>query len=351
LITGIEYGAVTEKDESLPDNLVCTADGSISARDSATGELYHNRAGAYLEALNNYIRPSRWQWLIEEKPGEKRRISLVDGCFGLGYNSFVLWDEIVNRRALLDTVEVEAVEIDPGVLAVLPAVLSQDCFHFMSSGIIVDNLSCAELADDQSVRGRTLLEAFQWLADKQAGVDLGRAKIEIRARFERSTSFTLQLYFADLRAHLQALHLSKIAAFDFVFHDPFSPSKVPELWTIDIFQRYHKLLSARATSRLLTYSAASAVRGGLQGAGFSIYRTMAVGAKTGGTLAVPVAWSDDQEEHELADGVVLPLADEERKKLAGRSGVPYKDPNLCADRRHILKCREAEQHAMRAKLD
>jgi hypothetical protein len=38
--------------------LVPTEDGSLSIRDAATGELHHNRAGAYEEALVNYVQPS-----------------------------------------------------------------------------------------------------------------------------------------------------------------------------------------------------------------------------------------------------------------------------------------------------
>src|SRR5262249_3838994 len=110
-------------------------------------------------------------------------------------------------------------------------------------------------------------------------------------------------------------------ALDLVFHDPFSPARVPELWTADLFKHYFRLLKPKG-GRLLTFSAAAAVRGGLRAAGFSVWRTEAVGGKSGGTLACSKEIS--------AACHNFPLRDEEEQKLRTRSGIPYRDPSLSA---------------------
>lgn len=300
-----------------------TADGTVSARDPITGELFHNNYGAYVEALENYAVPSRWYLLLKEKP--ERNFRLLDACFGLGYNTFVFWDQIVGNEASVKQVDVLAVEKDRNVLKVLPDVLAQDCFEFLSKNRVTN------------VDGKTLFETFEELGRSNFAGD----SLKLEFMVDDFTELNLNLIFDDLRLGVRSLVPEYAGTVDFIFHDPFSPNKLPQLWTADLFKFYHQLMEPRR-GRLLTYSAATAVRGGLEECGFTVYRTRALGAKTGGTLALanPNGFYPDYDD--LADGAILPLLPEERERMLTASGVPYRDPELNSDRREVLKRRDRE---------
>ena len=275
-----------------------TGDGSLTWKDPVTGELYHNRAGAYSEALVNYVRPSGALRRLRRR-GE---IALIDSCFGLGYNSLVLIQEAVKAN-LAGRLRIVAIDIDPKTWKALPTVLDNNHFADVSQKLI------SEIEAHIDAPAITLL--FNNLA------------IELRLQIE-----TLPVAVKRLTEQ-----------YDYVYHDPFSPKRVPELWTVDIFHLYHKLLKHRSGA-VLTYSAASAVRGGLKEAGFQIAKTESLGAKSGGTIAY-VASSQDF--------LTLPFDTIENSKLMTSSAVPYRDPTFSLDRRSIVHSRQVEQDATRQK--
>ncbi len=111
--------------------IVSLEDGSITCLDETTGELYHNRAGAFKEALSTYIEPLNLADLINKQS----KLSVVDSCFGLGYNTFALIQEIL---LLLDSqpngkmdfvLEIIALDKDVNILPLLSRVLKQKCFE------------------------------------------------------------------------------------------------------------------------------------------------------------------------------------------------------------------------------
>lgn len=272
---------------------VTTGDGSITLLDSETGELYHNRAGAYTEALHSYFDPSG----AIVKVIATHQLTLLDVCFGLGYNTFVLLEKLIEADAT-GIVEVIAIETDERVIRATRDVL-------------------------QSVSFTKLREFF-------GSVDFAARFHQVAMTFG-GLQISIDIRQADVRRAVPLLNKH----FDLVFHDPFSPRKVPELWTVDLFRQYHRLLERRKGA-ILTYSAAGAVRGGLRQAGFTVYRTTPVGEKKGGTLASVEALAVPPEG-------VQNLSDEELAKLASKSGIPYRDPSFSAPRDAILRERESEQ--------
>ena len=268
-----------------------TGDGSLTVKDPVSGELFHNKAGAYTEALLNYVEASA----ALNRLKKQGQIAVLDVCFGLGYNSFVLICEALRSR-LSGTIKIRAIDSDSTLVDLIPAILSSEPLCAIATSFTRDVLASQH-------------STFLYLDD---------LKIE----------FCL---------HLKSLSecLPKICEdFDFVFHDPFSPRSMPELWTVDIFQHYFRLLEARRGA-VLTYSSAVAVRGGLSEAGFALKRTIAVGAKSGGTIGIS---SNNFEEFLFEE-----LNDEERRRLASNSGVPYRDPALSLDRNMVLANRREEQ--------
>jgi tRNA U34 5-methylaminomethyl-2-thiouridine-forming methyltransferase MnmC len=124
---------------------------------------------------------------------------------------------------------------------------------------------------------------------------------------------------------------------DVIFHDPFSPKRVPELWTIDLFRCYFELLRARA-GKMLTYSSAAAVRGTMKSVGFSVFRSTALGGKSGGTVG-----SINVGQHTSHNPYIFTLTEDENVRYSSASGIPYRDETFAAGSADIRARRLAEQ--------
>ncbi len=271
---------------------ITTEDGSLTLFNVEAGELYHNSAGAYTESYENYVVPSNGLGKLKET----QELTLLDACFGLGYNTFVLLQSAI-ADGISGEIRVTGVELDPEIITLVPEVLRIERF--------------AEL---RSVFGVNLPNKFGHFSYQHG-------KLVI----------SLELIHADLRTTAPKL----TERFDLVFHDAFSPRKVPELWTVDLFAEYYRLLEL-SQGVILTYSSAGAVRGGLVEARFNVYKTTGVGRKSGGTLAAIAPLPLDRPG-------VYKLSAEEQMKLSGRSGVPYRDSGFLAPREAIVERRAAEQ--------
>lgn len=288
----------------MSSRLIATEDGSLSCRDPETGELYHNRAGAITEAIENYLRPSAAIDVFRKKGS----LNVLDICFGLGYNSWVLLAALAAEPGLAGNLRILAIEADFEILNHLETVLQNPKL--------------------ESLKGK-----FETIPS--FGVTAGR--------FSWNIECNVEIRLADVRAEVPAL----TGDFDLIFHDPFSPRRVPELWTIDLFQNYHRLLESKQ-GKVLTYSSATAVRGAFLECGFEVLKTAAVGGKSGGTLAcIPGA--------QLQWDVLSRLSETELMKLSTGSAVPYRDLSGSDSRADILKRRELEQkshqHVSTSKID
>ncbi|MBX9669422.1 MAG: hypothetical protein K2X93_17505 [Candidatus Obscuribacterales bacterium] len=329
-------------------SMVPTADGTMTMRDSVTGELYHNSQGAFFEAINSYVLPARLEKILEVKSRQGSGVlRMLDGCFGLGYNTFALWHHILAATHLpIDGVEVIGVEKDQSLLQLLPTILQQECFNQIR----------VELRDNLGFSIVDNLKTF-------VNIGVPTPVLSLSYKTLDGPWFKLTLKFGDLRQVVPEMSRQIPSAFDLVFHDPFSPSKLPQLWTADLFSCYRKLLRPDV-GRLLTYCAASAVRGGLLESGFAVLRTRDVGAKKGGTLAVcisnqrsslinPEADSVDVVDiiaSELVEDLIYNMEPEELDRLGTSSGIPYRDPTFNSDRLEIIKRREVEQALYKATM-
>jgi len=294
---------------------VPTDDGSITCLDQLTGELYHNRAGAYTEALRNYVEPCDIETLLSRQ----NEISVLDVCFGLGYNTFVLLTELlgmVDRVGSRQSVNVKVVAIDSdqAIMDILPKVLRDSRLA-----------PVAQLAQD-----------FHEFAALRVSHSSPPSFLCRRLLGEQNLlCLELLIKFVDLRGEIPKL-LARAERFDFIFHDGFSPRKMPELWTYDLFSHYAKLI--KEEGKILTYSTASAVRGALRKCGLTVMRTASVGDKSGGTIAARTGVL-------ACNKFAKPLFDSEESRLKSRSGIPYRDPRLIEDREAILSRRENEMRA------
>lgn len=283
-------------------SFVTTQDGSITAQKADLGELYHNRQGAYGEALLNYALPT-----IELLSQDQADLVLLDICFGMGYNTLVLVEQLLKLDRSIN-LTVTALDNDPEFVAQsLPLVLAQP--HF----------ACFDQGMQNKIIGSFKSKDWQCFS---AG------KVNVKAR----------LLDNDLRQALQEdLSDSKVGL---IYHDPFAPQKVPRLWTSEVFGAYKQMLTL-APSALFTYSCASAVRGAMLDNGFSVYQTAKLGGKNGGTLATarPLnqSWLDSRQYDFIAN---LPQSEQERLQTSSR--VPYRDAHGTAAEA-MRQAREAEQ--------
>lgn len=311
----------------MPDDantIHITADGSITLKDVETGELFHNRAGAYTEALINFVQPL----YLHKHAVEKDEYSIVDVCFGLGYNTFALLTELAKLPSKLKRVRVVAIEKNELPLRHLNVVLNDKRLSILKDAI---KNSCPTLSDGECGTHHFLIEGCG------AG---GNSTKEIRVE--------ITLIRGDLRQVIPRLanDANFANSFDAIFHDAFSPLRAPYLWTIDLFECYKRLLRTPADEhsggRVVTYSAASAVRGALEQCGFQLRRTDALGAKRGGTLAILTNGEDGIHLEDEA----LALLEDELLRMHGRPGVPHRDPTFQDTWKNIQIAREAEQDAL-----
>jgi len=312
--------------------LTPTADGSWSCLDDVTGQLCHNRAGAYTEALSLYVRPSGLLDLVLQRS----HVQVLDACYGLGYNSWTLINELIAlsetphflqaaKMGQLNfpiTVSLVCIERRSEMLRFLPQILEFPTFNTLKQKIAMS---------EHNAYYRTLIEESSGYKDKSNPLCF---VFEVTPYWH----FEITIWIDDLRIKVPQLTES----FDVIFHDPFSPQKMPELWTVDLFEHYNRLLTHQC-GKLLTYSAAAAVRGGLREAGFEMAKTPALGNKNGGTIAWPgktgapySAWPPI---------TAIPMEAWESSYLQSKAGIPYRDPGLVSSRNEILAHRHTEQES------
>jgi tRNA U34 5-methylaminomethyl-2-thiouridine-forming methyltransferase MnmC len=302
--------------------LMSTDDGSLSCLDFETGELSHNRAGAYTEALQNYILPS----LLLEKVKNTDYIKVLDVCYGMGYNSWTLVNEVLKQGNVAQrtgmkplTLSIVGIEKHPEVIHFLPHVFKHPTF---------DDLRNKLSQSEHNIYYRTLMGTFYTKVGMPDGLSI---------MFNLTDWFRLEftLWVDDIRCRVPKIG----ADFDAIFHDPFSPQKMPELWSEDLFRHYHHALKKKQ-GLMLTYSTAAAVRGGLMEAGFQVLKTQGVGKKAGSTLALTSTTS-----RAINEELTIPLASWEVAYLQSRAGLPYRDAGLQQSRQQIIEQRKMEQEA------
>ena len=203
---------------------IITKDGSETFYNSDFDETYHSISGAFEEALEKYVKP------LNIQPHSR----ILDFCFGLGYNSIVA---ILHQN----NIEITGLEIDPEII------------HKMAEINIPQ--------DEQN-----LFKKFSSLPES--------SKI-----FHNESS--IKIIVGDAKETIKTLETNY---FDYVFFDPFSPKKHPEMWTEEIFKVIHDLL--KPAGKLATYSCAKSIRKNLVSAGFEIFDGPSIGRKSPSTIAI-----------------------------------------------------------------
>jgi tRNA U34 5-methylaminomethyl-2-thiouridine-forming methyltransferase MnmC len=211
---------------------IITGDTSITFFNEKYQEAYHSVTGAVEEAFEKYAIPC-----LNDKLS-KKYISILDVCFGMGYNSMAAIHYLRKNRSS-SKLRIVALENDTGILKKIKEIRIPDIL-------------------------RDEFEIIKALAAKYAYTD---------------KNLYAALYVGDARKTIKNLRQK----FDVVFLDPFSPKKCPELWTEEFFADIFRVMEKGGI--LATYSCAGEVRRNLKKAGFNVKDGPVVGRRSPATLA------------------------------------------------------------------
>lgn len=282
-----------------------TADGTITCFNTEVGEAYHNRIGAKFESYQIYVNPS----CIEKRLETANTVSILDPYFGMGYNTF---SAIAQFYALPNTADkklnVVAVEMDPLILKSVPEVFE----HYG-----------AELPE-------SLKKAFAHKIYYQTQVDPVDYSQEPYLYWQDG-NISLELWVADTRSFVKRPINQQ---FDVIYHDAFSTLKQPELWTIQLFEKYKVLLEPQYGA-IITYSQSAAMRGSLIEAGFTfLYQQITPETIRAGTIACLSPQQFDPQYWE-------PAPEEAYILIESKAGLPFIDnETLDLSSAEILQARD-----------
>ena len=269
-----------------------TNDGTLSLRSLVYSENFHSNIGALKETKNKFIKPSQL------KRFKNKSIKVLDICFGLGYNSAFLFNELLKQSTKLNWF---SLEIDKR-----PLNLSINSNFFKN------------LWDPK------VIEIFESLLTNGTYLD---------------EKFNCKIIWGDARKKIH--EIPKHVKFDLIFLDGFSPQKCPEIWTKEFLSKIKGSLNRRGY--LITYSSSAAVRKTLKDIGLRIYKIKP-------KIETSINWSNG------TVGILNPNFDEyknnsflkelsimELEHLETKASIPYRDPNFEYSSKEILKIRKKEQ--------
>ena len=271
---------------------VLTQDGTYSLRSVFFQENFHSLLGALEETKIKFTVPSELQRF------KGKSINVLDICFGLGYNSASLFNELIKQKSYLNWY---ALEIDNKPLE-----------------YALKNKSFKKL---WAPKVKTIFESLY------------------RNDFFEDQFFKCRILWGDAREKINKLPSDY--KFDLIYLDGFSPQKCPQVWTIEFLSKVTKRLNPQGY--LITYSSSAAVRKTLRNLGLEIFTIKSdTNSRTfwsQGTVAI--AKFDKTKLKSLLNFEKLSRMEEEH--LLTKASVPYRDQNLNSSREDIIKKRLDEQ--------
>ena len=281
--------------DTYNDYFVLTDDGSYSINSREINhkvETLHTSTGAISESFEKFIKPMKFNY--------EKDIAILDICAGLGYNSSAAIDEFLkhcDKNLQIDMVEISKATFACGLLVPSPIKA-----HDITKKAIEDEL----------------------IRQNYATLSLEKTSIP--------DNININVYIEDARQTVQNLDNN---TYDAIFLDPFSQNMAPELFSLEFFKEFKRII--KDDGIVATYTSSAPVRSAFIEAGFYIGLGPIFGRKQGGTLASPnpemLDWS-------------LPKNDEIRIALSD-VGIPFRDPNLNNTSDVILESRTEERHFAR----
>ncbi|MGN0177615.1 MAG: MnmC family methyltransferase [Methanobrevibacter sp.] len=282
--------------DTYNDYFVLTDDGSYSINSKEINnkvETLHTSTGAISESFEKFIKPMKFDYTKD--------IAILDICAGLGYNSSAAIADFMknnhNSNLKVDMVEISKATFACGIL--VPSPIPE---HDITKKAIEDELIRLDYAT------------------------LSLEKCEI------PKNININVFVEDARQTVQNLEDN---TYDAIFLDPFSQNMAPELFSLEFFKEFKRII--KDDGIIATYTSSAPIRAAFIEAGFYIGLGPIFGRKQGGTLASP--------NPEMLD-YSLPKNDEIRIALSD-VGIPFRDPGLNNSSEFILNKRSEERHDAR----
>ena len=281
--------------DTYKNYFVLTDDGSYSINSREINnkiETLHTSTGAISESFEKFIKPMKFNYTQD--------INILDICAGLGYNSSAAIKEFIknsNKNLTIDMVEISKSTLACGLL--IPSPIPE---HDITKKAIENKL---------------------------ISIDYATLKLE---QTKIPENIKINIYIEDARQTVQKL---KDNTYDAIFLDPFSQNMAPELFSLEFFTEFRRIIKNNGI--IATYTSSAPVRAGFIESDFYIGQGPIFGRKQGGTLASP-----NPEMLETS----LPKNDEIRIALSD-VGIPFRDPNLNSSSEEILNKRSDERHDAR----
>ena len=282
--------------DTYKNYFVLTDDGSYSINSKEINhkiETLHTSTGAISESFEKFIKPMKFNY--------EEDIAILDICAGLGYNSSAAIGDFM-KNSSKSNLTIDMVEISYATLACGLLVPSPIKAHDITKKAIEDELI------------------------KQDYATLSLETCEIPENID------INVYIEDARQTVQKL---KDNTYDAIFLDPFSQNMAPELFSLEFFKEFRRVI--KDDGIVATYTSSAPVRAAFIEADFYIGQGPIFGRKQGGTLASP---------NPLMLDTALPKNDEIRIALSD-VGIPFRDPNLNNSSNYILEKRTEERHNAR----
>ena len=271
---------------------VLTKDGSYSLRSVFFQDNFHSLSGALEETKLKFTAPSNLQRF------KGKSLNVLDICFGLGYNSASLLNELIKQKSYLN---LYALEIDKMPL-------------------------------EYSLRNDSFLKLW---TPKVRQI----FKSLYRKDYFEDQFFKCNILWGDAREKINLIPSS--IKFDLIYLDGFSPQKCPQVWTIEFLSKVTEKLNSQGY--LITYSSSAAVRKTLRILGLEIFKIKpSFNNKTfwsQGTIAMPKF--DNNKLKPNFDFEKLSILEEEH--LLTKASIPYRDKDLNSSKDYIIKNRLDEQ--------
>ena len=271
---------------------ILTKDGTTSLRSLFFKENFHSLEGALKETEIKFTKPS------DLKRFKDKSLSVLDICFGLGYNSASLFNNLIGQNSFLNWY---ALEIDKRPL-------------------------------EYSLKNKL----FQKLWDPKV---LEILKELFKACTYKDQFFECNILWGDARERIT--NIPKNIKFDLIYLDGFSPQKCPQIWSVEFLEKVTQRLNNNGY--LITYSSSAAIRKTLRHFGLNILNIKpnfnSKNLWSNGTIAIKKIDEKILQSHSYFKK--LSLMEEEH--LLTKASIPYRDPTLNLDAKDIIRKRFQEQ--------
>ena len=271
---------------------IITEDGTLSLRDLKIKENFHNSTGALKETKHKFINPSKLERFKDHS------VNVLDICFGLGYNSALLFNRLLKQ----------------------------------SSKTIWYGLEIDKRPLEYSINNKSFKELWN-----PKIIDIYNSFL-LNDSF-KDNFFECKLMWGDARKEISKLPSN--ISFDLIFLDGFSPQKCPEIWTIEFLSKLSNKL--KKDGNIVTYSSAAAVRKTFIDLGLKIYTIKPIDNSKNIWSNGTIAKKNINDKDISNNSFIKKLSIMEIEHLRTKASIPYRDPSGKASSEEIINKRDKEQ--------